>query len=164
MINVLHILIGTTAEVIFQCDTEHCLNQQVEYQCTVTGSDLQLWRIRNNLQNGVQESTVEIRSSSTTTVPLGAFTFKQLSQSPIISNISFTVQSNLDQDVISCEDQQGSSETCIINILGRDDTCICSYNNFCTEHIINNTDNCKLIFNLLHTQVIHHLLIISVFQ
>ena len=85
------------AEVIFQCDTEHCLNQQVEYQCTVNGSDLQLWRIRNNLQNGVQESTIQIRSSSTKTVPLGAFTFKQLLQSPIISNISFTVQSDLDQ-------------------------------------------------------------------
>ena len=120
MINVLHILLGTTAEVIFQCDTEHCLNQQVEYQCTVTRSDLQLWRIRRELQNGVQESTVQIRSSSTTTVPLGAFTFKQLSQSPIISNISFTVQSDLDQRVISCEDQRGGSETCIINILGRD--------------------------------------------
>ena len=120
MINALHILLGTMAEVIFQCDTEHCLNQQVEYQCTVTRSDLQLWTIRKELQNGVQESTVQIRSSGTTTVTSGAFTIKQLSQSPIISNISFTVQSNLDQYVISCEDQQEGLETFIINILGMD--------------------------------------------
>ena len=112
--------LGTTAEVIFQCDTEHCLNQQVEYQCTVTRSDLQLWRIKKELQNGVQESTVEICSSSTATILGGFFNFKQLSQSPTISNISFTVQSNLDQRIISCEYQQGGSETCIINILGRD--------------------------------------------
>ena len=110
MTNVLYIHLGTTAEVIFQCDTEHCLNQQVEYQCTVTGSNSQLWRIRKELQNGVQESTVEICSFSTATILRGFFKFKQLSQSPIISNISFTVQSNLDQRIISCEYQEGAQK------------------------------------------------------
>ena len=38
---------------------------------------------------------------------------------PLISNISFTVQSSINGYTIQCEDEGGDSESCIINIQGK---------------------------------------------
>ena len=82
----------------------------------VTGSGAQIWRISDKNETG--QITVQTSSSERTNAIIGAFRLRQISQSPIISNISFTVRSNINKYRIECEDQHGGSETCIINIAG----------------------------------------------
>ncbi len=114
---------GVHATITFQPDTEQCLDELVEYQCTVNGTvppALTLtWRILDD--NGMIGST-SYSSPSLDGAPRligGVFTVEQLQQSPIISNISFTVQSNINGYTIQCEDSNTlTTENLIINIAG----------------------------------------------
>ncbi len=55
----------------------------------------------------------------TNTIGGGVFTVEQLQQSPIISNISFTVQSSINGYTIQCEDfNTMTNESLKINITG----------------------------------------------
>ena len=108
---------GTIATIQFQHDTEQCLDQLVEYQCTrVTGTGGLRWRISGD--DGTQFS-VAIGGG---TVTIGVFTVERLQpSSPVVSNISFTVQSSINGYTIVCEDSftpPVNSESLIINIPG----------------------------------------------
>ena len=83
------------------------MDQLVEYQCTVSGSGfLSLtWKILQD--NGTQFGSPVVYASNvlagSSTIG-GLFTVEQLSQSPLVSNISFTVQSSINGYTIICED------------------------------------------------------------
>ena len=104
----------------FQHDTEQCLDQLVEYQCTVTGTGFLTWRILKDdgtqLGNIVSYSSNGIGASNTIG---GVFTVEQLQPaSPIVSNISFTVQSSINGYTIVCEDSLNMNDSFTINVLG----------------------------------------------
>ena len=64
------------------------------------------WRVFDNNQAQLSDGFVSYTSGGigpTNTIG-GAFTIEQLSESPLISNISFTVQSNINGYTILCED------------------------------------------------------------
>ena len=114
---------GTIATIQFQHDTEQCLDQLVEYQCTVTGTGFfgLIWRIlkddETQLGNIVSYTSNGIGASNTIG---GEFTVEQLQpSSPIVSNISFTVQSSINGYTIVCEDSATmNNESLTITISG----------------------------------------------
>ena len=94
---------GVNCNIQFESTPQQCLNQPVEYQCTVTGAVF-VWRVFDD--NGAEIAIVAynniVIASPTTT---GAFTFEQLQEAPmIISNISFIAQSSINGYTIRCED------------------------------------------------------------
>ena len=99
---------GVNCIIQFQHDTEQCLDQLVEYQCTVTGTGFTalVWRISED--DGTQLSnTVAYASNGIGALVTigGEFTVEQLQPaSPVVSNISFTVQSSINGYTIVCED------------------------------------------------------------
>ena len=113
----------TTAVIQFQCDSEQCLNKQVEYQCTVTGSIALRWRIRDENMISLATESYSDGDSLTSFTPIGnnapQFSTDLSSTSPsLISNISFTVQSSINGYTILCEDIGGDDKNCTINIAG----------------------------------------------
>ena len=121
LINLLIVSTGVHATITFQPDTEQCLGQLVEYQCTVTGTGFYglTWRIQNN--NGMEIDSQAYTSTSdgdNAAVGGGVFIIEQLQQSPIISTISFTVQSSINGYTILCEDGSLNNENLTINITG----------------------------------------------
>ncbi len=121
LINILIVSTGVNSTVTFPHDTEQCLEQLVEYQCTVEGTVPPVlvlsWRILDD--NGM-EIVSESYTSATTgnNVTIGVFTVEQLQLSPIISNISFTVPSSINGYTILCEDGSLNNENLTINITG----------------------------------------------
>ena len=112
---------GTIATIQFQHDTEQCLDQLVEYQCTVTGTGFLTWRILDD--NGTQFSGTPSYTSNGggVSVILGeVFTVEQLQpSSPVVSNISFTVQSSINGYTIVCQDSATmNNENLTITISG----------------------------------------------
>ena len=104
----------------FQHDTEQCLDQLVEYQCTVTGTGFLTWRVSDNgtqLGNIVSYSSNGIGASITIG---GVFAVEQLQPaSPVVSNISFTVQSSFNGYTIVCQDSATmNNESLTINVSG----------------------------------------------
>ena len=106
--------------VEFSCDAELCLSQQVEYQCTA-GASLR-WRISDETMSTLgsraylSDDTVNISESIG-----GAPDFSTVLRSntnPLISNISFTVQSSIEDYTIECETPGEDSNECVINIAG----------------------------------------------
>ena len=89
----------------------------MEYQCNVTGSDNTLvltWKIRN------ETSQVDINTFTSVSITgpatlAGDFSVQQLSTNPLVSNISFTVQSSINGYTILCEEGGGDNENCTIN-------------------------------------------------
>ena len=115
---------GVNCTIQFQHDTVQCLGQLVEYQCTVTGTGFTAlaWRISED--NGTQLGNVVSYTSSgigaSNTIG-GEFTVEQLQpSSPVVSNISFTVQSSINGYTIECEDSTNAlnNESFTINIPG----------------------------------------------
>ena len=101
-------------------DTVQCLDQTVEYQCTVSGSILR-WRLLDENQTPIE--TILYTSDevgSIVQLDNDRFTFGQLSPaSPIVSNVSFTVQSSIDGYTIRCIDTATSDSVDItIDIAG----------------------------------------------
>ena len=113
---------GVHSAIQFPHDTVQCLDQTVEYQCTVSGSpvDILTWRVFR--EDGTQLGLPVSYISSTTQTPKtigGLFAVEQLSQTPVVSNISFTVQSSIDRYTVVCEDSiTMNNETILINIAG----------------------------------------------
>ena len=98
------------------------LGQLVEYQCTAVNAFALNWRVFDESQTQLIDGFVGYNSgviSPTVTIGGGVFTVEQLQLSPIISNISFTVQSSINGYTIVCEDAITlTNENLKINILG----------------------------------------------
>ena len=124
------IITGVHCTIQFQHDTEQCLDQLVEYQCTVTGTGfLSLtWRISEDngtlFGNAVNYAS---NADGASNIIGGVFTVEQLQPaSPVVSNISFTVQSSINGYTIVCEDSTNTTNSVnlMITILGiMYDTC-----------------------------------------
>ena len=103
---------------------EQCLNKPVQYQCTVTDSNILIWRIRDeNMTSLGTVSYAAVADLVTTPAPfvpssLPFFTDYTSKSPSLISNISFTVQSSINGYTIHCEDGDGNMEKCTINITG----------------------------------------------
>ena len=100
---------------------EYCLNNDVQYQCTVTGSIILQWRIRDeNMTSLATEAYTTASDLVTTPRPFPnslPFFTDYTSKSPsLISNISFTVQSSINGYTIHCEDEDMNMENCTVNV------------------------------------------------
>ena len=108
----------------FQCGVdEHCLNNDLQYQCTVTDFIVLNWRIRDENMTTlgtVAYTTVNDLVTTPEPFPMSLpFFTDYTSKSPsLISNISFTVQSSINGYTIHCEDGNGNMENCMIDIPG----------------------------------------------
>ena len=108
----------------FACNpAQQCLSTSVQYQCTVTDSNILNWRIRDdNMTSLGTDAYTPVNDLVTTPEPftMGLPFFTDLSStSPsLISNISFTVQSSINGYTIHCEDGHGNMENCTIDIAG----------------------------------------------
>ena len=106
--------------VEFSCDAELCLSQQVEYQCTA-GASLR-WRISDETMSELD--TQSYLSGDTVNLSAdidGAPDFSTVlisNTNPLISNISFTVQSSIENYIIECETPGEDIKECVINIAG----------------------------------------------
>ena len=112
----------TTALVDFK-SWNGCLDQAVQYQCTVTDSNVLQWRIRDeNMTSlgtvlyGTQSDLVTIPAPFPHNVPF--FTDLSSTSPSLISNISFHVQSSINGYTIHCENGDGNMENCTIDIAG----------------------------------------------
>ena len=113
---------GVHSAIQFPHDTVQCLDQTVEYQCTVSGSGFfgLRWRLLDDNQAPIA-TTVYSSDEFGSTVKLDSdrFTFERLSETPIVSNVSFTVQSSIDGYTIRCIDTAASESIDItIDIAG----------------------------------------------
>ena len=73
-------------------------------------------------ENGTQIGADVSHNSVSTPDPvkIGLFTFEQISETPLVSNVSFTVQSSIDRYTVVCEDPKSMGiETILINIAGQ---------------------------------------------
>ena len=121
-------IVKSTVE--FDCiPAQQCLSTSVQYQCTVTDSNVVLWRIRD--ENMTSLGTVDYTTVGhlvTTPAPFPnslPFFTDYTSKSPsLISNISFTVQYSINGYTIHCEDGDGNMENCTIDIAGMEFTTV----------------------------------------
>ncbi len=138
LINLLIVSTGIHATITFPHDTEQCLGQLVEYQCTVDGTILN-WRVFNESQVQLSDGFNTYTSggiSPPSTIGKGVFTIEQLQQSPVVSTISFTVQSNINGYTIQCEDGGTmTNENLIINITGMSISKIINVNFFYNQSL-----------------------------
>ena len=108
----------------FQCGVdEYCLNNDLRYQCTVTDSNILLWRIKDeNMTSLGTENYSTVTDLVTTPAPfpnsLPFFTDFTSKSPSLISNISFTVQSSINGYTIHCQDGDGNIENCTVVIPG----------------------------------------------
>ena len=106
---------GVHSAIQLPHDAVQCLDQTVEYQCTVSGSGLRALRWSLIRDDGKQLLTV----TGSATIG-GLFRVQQLSQSPLVSNISFTAVSSINGYTFVCEDTTTTNnETILINIAGK---------------------------------------------
>ena len=76
------------------------------------------WRIRDETSELGNTPYTSLGITSPVTLA-GDFSVEQLSTNPLVSNISFTVQSSINGYTILCEDiGGGDNENCTINIAG----------------------------------------------
>ena len=73
------------------------------------------WRIRNETSDLGSTTYTSLGITSPNTLA-GDFSVQQLSTNPLVSTISFTVQSSINGYTILCEEGGGDNETCTINI------------------------------------------------
>ena len=105
-------------------NTELCLDQLVEYQCTVNRTESfygLTWKILQD--NGTQFGSPVSFTSNALGGPFtigGLFTVEQLTLRPLVCNISFTVQSSINGYTIICEDAITlKNENISINVDGK---------------------------------------------
>ena len=99
--------------VVLNCDGNYCLNELVQCECTVTGFNLR-WRVRDESmsQLGTQSYLVSVSTENVTTMIGGAPEFSTVllsNNNPLVSRLSFTVQSSINGYTVECE-AVGSSE------------------------------------------------------
>ena len=115
---------GVNCTIQFQHDTEQCLDQLVEYQCTVTGTGFTAltWRILEDDGTPFGNAVTYTSNGIGATITIGGvFAVEQLQPaSPVVSTISFTVQSSINGYTIVCEDSINTlnNENFTINIPG----------------------------------------------
>ena len=102
---------------------EYCLNNDLQYQCIVTGSVLMRWRIRDedmtSLGTEAYDNGADLVATPAPFPNSLPFFTDYTSKSPsLISNISFTVQSSINGYTIHCEDGDGNMENCTVVIPG----------------------------------------------
>ena len=84
----------------------------------MTGSDsilVLIWRIKDGTSDLGSKAYTSLGITSPDTIA-GDFSVQQLSTNPLVSSISFTVQSSINRYTILCEG--GDNENCTINISG----------------------------------------------
>ena len=117
---------GVHSAIQLPHDTVQCLDQTVEYQCTVSGSAM-TW---SAFRDGIWVVTYTSTTSPGGTITIGLFTVELLSVTPLVSNISFTVQSSIDGYTIVCEDANTMNNiTILINIAGKNYSKLVHYGN-----------------------------------
>ena len=98
--------------VVLDCDGNYCLNELVQCQCTVTGFSLR-WRIRDESMDQLGDQPYLSSSTENVTVTIaGATEFSTVLLSnvdPLVSRLSFTVQSSINGYSVECE-AAGSGE------------------------------------------------------
>ncbi len=112
----------------FQCDAIHCLNQDYEYQCTVTNETALIWTIRES-----RRAFLGQRIFSTNTAPIfktgqvtttGNFFVELLEceeDQPLVSNITISIREDMQGDIVECAYSLlnlGEIVVCTINIPG----------------------------------------------
>ena len=102
---------------------EYCLNNDLQYQCTVTDSNILLWRIRDESMTSLGTESYDNGADLVATPEpfpnsLPFFTDLSSTSPSLISNISFTVQSSINGYTIHCEDGDGNMENCTVLIPG----------------------------------------------
>ena len=106
-------------------DTRYCINDDVQYQCSLPDGDVSLrWRIfdSNNVLLGQESYSTGDDINDPATIASDFAAVLTSNGNPLTSNISFTVSASHDGYMIRCEQGGGGgSETCDINIEG---TCI----------------------------------------
>ena len=76
------------------------------------------WRIRDGTSDLASSTYTSLSITSPNTLA-GDFSVQQLSTNPLVSTISFTVQSSINGYTILCEEVGGDNENCTINIAGK---------------------------------------------
>ena len=107
-------------DIQFQHDTEQCLGQLVEYQCIMPiETEILAWTVNNDDGRPLSLPVAFPNSTLASSYTLEEFLFEHLSTSPIVSNISFTVQSSINGYTIVCENYRAKiNENFTINIPG----------------------------------------------
>ena len=104
----LYFFSGVNSQIQFQPDTtQHCNGEPVEYQCSIDALIL-TWRVllNNGTQFGTDAAYIIISDQAASTIG-DVFIPERLSAvsvSPLVSNISFTAQSNINGYTILCID------------------------------------------------------------
>ena len=120
----------STADVQFGCDSPQCLSTLVQYQCIVNGSNILTWRILDENMNQIGTARTHLigggisSSFSAIGAPADAFSTDLSSESPLTSDIRYTVQESFDGYTIRCEDG-AEMRDCTIDIAG---TCVFTCN------------------------------------
>ncbi len=116
-------VIDVESTLVLNCiKAEQCLSTPVQYQCTVTDSNILQWRVRDENMTSLG-TNVYVTNSNLVTTPVPflnslPFFTDYTSKSPsLISNISFTVQSSINGYTIHCEDGDGNMENCTISAI-----------------------------------------------
>ena len=121
------LLLGVYGLVAYNCsqmqENIECLNEPVQYQCRVTGSNILRWRITDEnmtlIGTGTYSTGDHVPSPLNPLPNAPAFSTDLSSTSPsLISTISFTVQSSINEYTIHCVDKWGDTKNCTINIAG----------------------------------------------
>ncbi len=111
-----YIFTGVNCSIELIHDSEQCLSQQVDYQCTVTDSTNLIWRVINDngtLQVGYNSFGVAVGQNIN-----NQFFFEQSSEMPsIISNVTFTALTDINGYTVQCGDGQ-TSRNFTVQILG----------------------------------------------
>ena len=102
--------------MIFPCQ-DICLQDNVVYTCTGIGSNLITWNVPN-LMGGTEQLQILQHILHDTSGPFTA-QFVSYQNNSIISRLSFTATTVLQNKDIACEAAGGSSKTCNIMIIGK---------------------------------------------
>ena len=98
--------------MVLNCGSDYCLNEPVQCECTVDGSVLQ-WIIRNGSMNQLGDQPYLSSSTENVSVTIaGAPEFSVVllsNDNPLVSRLSFTVQSSISGYTVECE-AVGSNE------------------------------------------------------
>lgn len=110
------------ANLKLSCGSEmvYCANDEVNYQCSihVPGDYIMMWRVLNNSGSLIyQETFVTGDSAPGPANDKDDVDFKFIlisNKNPLISNLSFTARTSINDYVVQCVEYRGPTETCTI--------------------------------------------------
>ena len=111
----------TGGDVQFQCYTQYCLQDMVNYQCEVIDINSVLqWAIFDETTASIDSQLFSTANAIMVVQDIEQFSTVLVSKSPsLLSNISFTVTSDIDGYTIRCGEFNGDARNCTINIIGK---------------------------------------------